>query len=80
MALIEKYYEVWFYWSICSLAGRSVSLGFGFGILKIQARPSVSQDMLDIDPDLELSATTFQALYLPACHAIPCHEENRQNF
>lgn len=65
---------------ICSLAGGSVSLGLGFAVLKTRARPSVTQVMLPIDPDLELSATAFPALCFPAWHALSCYDENRQNF
>ena len=61
----------------CGLVDGQMSFEEGLEISKVCASPSLSG--VPADPDVELSALS-PALYLPAHHHAPCHDDNGLNL
>lgn len=60
---------------VCDFVGGSVSLGMGFEVSEVQAKPSVSVFLLPAGLDVELSAPS-PTPRLPAFYHASCHDDN----
>lgn len=63
----------------CGHVGGSISLGMGFRISNVQARPNVLLFLLSTDLDIKFSVTT-PSRFLPVCHHASCHAKNELNL
>jgi len=64
IALDEKEWELWHYWSMCGRAGESVSLVVSCGLSNTQAKSSVTLCLLPVDCSNTMSACLPATMFL----------------